>query len=142
MGEVGLNYCRSHSCADSNRVEYHYAKLRNRKRDSFWRVKVYNGVAVAREIQIFTVADNEEGNRRRRSTYKALEGIGYQRNMRNLLQSIRNRALIYYLSSILSPAYRKGSIASESIIVIQNADLPIACGIISMTGKASPQTSY
>lgn len=51
MGEVGLNYCRSHSCADSNRVEYHDAKLRNRKRDSFWRVKVYNGVAVAREIQ-------------------------------------------------------------------------------------------
>ena len=51
MGEVGLNYCRSHSCTDSNRVEYHDAKLRNRNGDSFWRVNVYNGIAVAREIQ-------------------------------------------------------------------------------------------
>ncbi len=51
MGEVGLNDCRSHSCADSNRVEYHDSKLRNRKGDRFQRVKVYNGIAVAREIQ-------------------------------------------------------------------------------------------
>lgn len=40
MGEVGLNYCRSHSSADSYRVEYHDAKRRNRMGDSFRRVKV------------------------------------------------------------------------------------------------------
>lgn len=47
MGEVGLNYCRSHSCADSNCVEYHDAKRRNRKGDSVRRVKVYNETTVA-----------------------------------------------------------------------------------------------
>lgn len=68
MGEVGLNYCRSHSCADSNRVEYHDAKLRNRKGDSLWRVKVYNGVAVAREIRKCSKKQTtKEENRRRRS---------------------------------------------------------------------------
>ena len=51
MGEVGLNYCRGHSCADSNRVEYHDAKRRNRKRDSFRRIKVCSGMTVAGGIQ-------------------------------------------------------------------------------------------
>ena len=34
MGEVGLNHCRSHSCANSNCIKYHDAKRRNRKGDS------------------------------------------------------------------------------------------------------------
>ena len=52
MGEIGLNYCWSHSCASSDRIEYHDVKLRNRMGDNFWRVEMYNGVAVAREIPI------------------------------------------------------------------------------------------
>ena len=64
MGEVGLNYCWSHSCADSDRIEYHDAKLRNRKGDSFWRVEMYNGVAVARE----TPNAHSSRQQRRKST--------------------------------------------------------------------------
>ena len=51
MGEVGLNYCRSHSCADSNRIEYHDGKRLNRKGDSFRKVRVYNTMIVARGNQ-------------------------------------------------------------------------------------------
>ncbi len=65
MGEVCLNYCRSHSCADSNRVEDHDAKLRNRKDDSFQREKVYNGLAVARETQKVHSSRQQRGKSRK-----------------------------------------------------------------------------
>ena len=43
MREVGLNYCRSHSCANSNRIEDHDAMLRNRKDDSSGELKCTMG---------------------------------------------------------------------------------------------------
>ena len=62
MGEVGLNYYRSHSCADSNRVEYHDAKRRNLKGDSVRRVKVCNETTVAGGNQIVHKSRQERGD--------------------------------------------------------------------------------
>ena len=63
MGEVGLNYCRSHSCADSNRIEYHDAKRLNRKSDSFRRVRVYNAMIVAGGNQTVHRSRKQRGDR-------------------------------------------------------------------------------
>ena len=44
---------------------------------------------------MLTETDNKEEFRQSKSTYKAFRGIGYQRNVRYLLQLIRNHVRIY-----------------------------------------------
>ena len=69
---------------------------------------------------MFIEGENNEGIRPNKSNYRAFRGIGYQRNVRNVLQSIRNSVFIYQhvhiysLSCFLPPGWSV-ALASECI---------------------------